>query len=248
MVSALILLAEGMEESEFTITYDVLVRGSVDVSSALVGSSSTSPDPSSPHSHPYVTCSRGVKIVPDLRLPDLAGGKALQYDALIIPGGAKGAETIAGNQDVQKLIAAMYAEGKVIGCICAGSLAAKAAGIGSDGAITSHPSVKDQLDKGEYRTILHRERTRADEKFVWGEQTITIRKIEWLSQITSLPVGGQERLLSLHLLWWNSWWGRRRGRKLRVLLFCLLLLEVTLRQTKFSFFNLSFSVRTGKRA
>ncbi|KAJ1033825.1 hypothetical protein NDA16_000035 [Ustilago loliicola] len=147
MVSALILIAEGTEEMEFTITYDILVRASITVQSALVGSSSSSPDPNSPHSAAYVTCSRGVRIVPDLRLPDLAGGKALYYDAIVVPGGAKGAEIIAANEDVQKLISAMYGKGKVVGAVCAGSLAVKAAGIGKDGGITSHPSVKAQLDK-----------------------------------------------------------------------------------------------------
>lgn len=149
MVSALILIAEGTEEMEFTITYDILVRAGITIHSALVGSS-TSPDPSNPHSLPYVTCSRGVKILPDLRLPDLAGGKALDYDAIIVPGGGKGAEIIAGNQDVQKLISAMYEKGKVVGAVCAGSLAVKEAGVGKDGGITSHPSVKEQLDKGMY--------------------------------------------------------------------------------------------------
>ncbi|PWY99653.1 DJ-1 [Testicularia cyperi] len=148
MPSALILIAQGTEEAEFTITYDVLVRGGVDVQSALVGSSAE--DPKDPHGAQYVTCSRGVKIVPDLRLPDLAGGKALEYDAIIVPGGVKGAETISSNEDVQKLLSAMYGKAKIVACICAGSLAAKAAGIGLDNAITSHPSVKDQLSK-EYR-------------------------------------------------------------------------------------------------
>lgn len=145
MVSALILIAQGTEESEFTITYDVLIRGGVDVSSALVGSSSD--DEADPHGAAYVTCSRGVKIVPDLRLPDLAGGKAREFDAIVVPGGAKGAETISGNKDVQALLTAMYGDGKIVACICAGSLAAKTAGIGTDNAITSHPSVKDQLQK-----------------------------------------------------------------------------------------------------
>ncbi|SJX63918.1 uncharacterized protein SRS1_14620 [Sporisorium reilianum f. sp. reilianum] len=147
MVSALILIAEGTEEAEYTITYDVLVRASISVTSALVGSSSTSSTPETPHSAAYVTCSRGVKIVPDVRLPDLAGGKALQYDAIIVPGGAKGAETIGANPDVQQLLAAAYGAGKVVAAICAGSLALKHAGVGKDAAVTSHPSVKAELDK-----------------------------------------------------------------------------------------------------
>lgn len=150
MVSALILIAQGTEESEFTITYDILVRAGITAHSALVGSSSTSPDPSSPHSAEYVVCSRGVKIVPDLRLPDLAGGKALEYDAIVVPGGVKGAETISGNESVQGLIGALYGKGKVVAAICAGVLAVKEAKVGLDSALTSHPSVKERLDKGKF--------------------------------------------------------------------------------------------------
>lgn len=154
--SALILIAEGTEESEFTITYDVLVRAGVSVQSALVGSSSNE----------FVTCSRGIKIVPHLTLRDLEGGKALDYSALIIPGGAKGAETISSNPDVQKLISAMYGQGKLIGAICAGSLAAKTSGIGKDREITSHPSVKAELDK-EYKYL--------DERVVKADNLVTSR-------------------------------------------------------------------------
>ena len=74
----------------------------------------------------------------------------MDYDALIIPGGVKGAEIISNNDDVKALISAMYGKGKVVGAICAGSLAVKEAGVGKDGAITSHPSVKGMLDKGKY--------------------------------------------------------------------------------------------------
>ncbi len=137
MVCALILLAEGTEESEYTITYDVLVRGGVSVRSALVP----------PSDHAYVTCSRGVKIVPDIALPDPAEA-AREYDALIIPGGAKGAQTISSSSDVQALINDMHDAGKVVGAICAGSLAIKAANLAPGAKITSHPSVKSQLEAG----------------------------------------------------------------------------------------------------
>jgi protein DJ-1 len=73
-----------------------------------------------------------------------------EYDAIVVPGGAKGAEIISSNDDVVKLLSAFYGKGKVVACVCAGSLAAKAAGIGKDNAITSHPSVKSELEK-DYR-------------------------------------------------------------------------------------------------
>jgi protein DJ-1 len=43
------------------------------------------------------------------------------FDALIIPGGAKGAETIAGSKDVQALVRAFIDQKKVVGMICAGN-------------------------------------------------------------------------------------------------------------------------------
>jgi putative intracellular protease/amidase len=90
------------------------------VKSAYVGSSAVSGE-DDPHGTDFVTCSRGVKIIPDLRLPDLAGGKALEeYDAIVVPGGNKGAETISANEDVTKLISAFYGKGKLVACICAG--------------------------------------------------------------------------------------------------------------------------------
>ncbi|KAE8224461.1 hypothetical protein CF319_g2641 [Tilletia indica] len=147
---ALIFVAHGTEELEAVTVYDVLVRGGIEVQSVFVGASSTASNPSDPHSsesEPHIVCSRGVRLVPDLRLPQLKNGGGLNYDALIVPGGAEGAKTISENPDVQALLASAYGQGKLIGCICAGSLAAKTAGIGKDNAITSHPSVKAELEK-----------------------------------------------------------------------------------------------------
>ncbi|KAL9936326.1 hypothetical protein V8E36_004394 [Tilletia maclaganii] len=147
---ALLFVAHGTEELEAVTVYDVLVRGGIEVQSVFVGASVSASNPETPHSpesEPRIVCSRGVKLVPDLRLPELENGAGLNYDALIVPGGAEGAKTISSNPDVQQLISAAYGKGKVIGCICAGSLAAKTAGIGKDNDITSHPSVKAELEQ-----------------------------------------------------------------------------------------------------
>ena len=106
---------------QFTITYDVLVRAGLTVQSAYVGSSAVS-GTEDPHGSKFVTCSRGIRIVPDLRLPDLAGGKSLEeYDAVVVPGGNKGAEIISTNEDVTTLLGAFYGKGKLVACICAGT-------------------------------------------------------------------------------------------------------------------------------
>lgn len=65
-----------------------------------------------------------------------------------MPGGAKGAETIGNDEKVQRMLQHHYEKGKIVGMICAGSVAAKKAGLSKGGKITSHPSVKAELDKG----------------------------------------------------------------------------------------------------
>lgn len=85
-----------------------------------------------------------------------------QFDALIIPGGAKGAETISQTSSVQKLVRQYLDKNKIVGMICAGqsdyffawrpinrytgSLTALTSNLPKQ-PLTSHPSVKDQLDK-----------------------------------------------------------------------------------------------------
>lgn len=66
------------------------------------------------------TCSRGVNILPDAYLRPLDFGPD-KYDALIIPGGVRGAETISGSSPVQHLVREYYEKGKLVGMICAGA-------------------------------------------------------------------------------------------------------------------------------
>jgi len=79
--SALVFLAPGAEEMEAVISIDVLRRGGIDVTVAGV----SGPDP--------VRCSRGVVITPDVALDDVDG----EYDVLVLPGGAQGAQKLAEN-------------------------------------------------------------------------------------------------------------------------------------------------------
>jgi len=42
-----------------------------------------------------VTCSRQVKIVPDMSLDQAVKSKSYPYDVVVLPGGARGAENLA---------------------------------------------------------------------------------------------------------------------------------------------------------
>ncbi|KAF8327232.1 DJ-1 [Cantharellus anzutake] len=128
--SALVLIADGTEEIEL---YDALVRAGIKVTSAYVG----------PPGNTFANCSRGVRIVPDVRFDDV--NDPLSYDALLIPGGAKGAETLSNNAKVQELVRTFISKKNIVGMICAGTLTALNAKLARQ-PLTSHPSVKSELE------------------------------------------------------------------------------------------------------
>ncbi|KAI0702049.1 DJ-1 [Cerioporus squamosus] len=150
MPSALILIADGTEEMEFTITYDTLVRAGVSCTSAFVSNEERDGNSGSYEQNPpFAKGSRGINILPDTYFSPQAATPD-KYDLLVIPGGAKGAETISGNSPVQHLVRRYLEDGKFVGMICAGSLAALRSKLPKQ-PLTSHPSVADQLiDAFEY--------------------------------------------------------------------------------------------------
>ena len=80
MVQTLVFLAKGAEEMETVITVDTLRRAGIEVTLAgLEGVDA-------------VLCSRNVRIVPDVALSNVENNI---FDAVIVPGGLKGAETCA---------------------------------------------------------------------------------------------------------------------------------------------------------
>ncbi|KAK7462739.1 hypothetical protein VKT23_007326 [Stygiomarasmius scandens] len=142
MPSALVLIADGTEEMEFTITYDTLVRAGVVVQSAFVPESGGGSE--TPVSPPAAKGSRGIRILPDLYFETANSGPD-KFDAIIIPGGAKGAETLSSSSEVQVLVREYIEKKKLVGMICAGSLAALTSGLPKQ-PLTSHPSVKSTLE------------------------------------------------------------------------------------------------------
>ncbi|GIW72710.1 MAG: 4-methyl-5(B-hydroxyethyl)-thiazole monophosphate biosynthesis protein [Planctomycetota bacterium] len=134
---ALVVLAPGAEEMEAVIAVDVLRRAEVEVVLAGVHG----PDP--------VTCSRGVRIVPDRPLAEV---RQEPFDALVIPGGAAGAAALAASGEVCALVRACEASGRLLGAICAGPSVLVAAGAFAGRALTSHPVVRELLAAhGRYR-------------------------------------------------------------------------------------------------
>ncbi|KIY67252.1 DJ-1 protein [Cylindrobasidium torrendii FP15055 ss-10] len=139
MPSALVLIADGTEEMEFTITYDTFVRAGITTHSAYVPAAGAP----SPGTSPVAKGSRGIRFLPDIVF-DISQSGPDNYDVLVIPGGAPGAATISQNTDVQTLVRQYLDAKKYVGMICAGSLTALTSGLPKQ-PLTSHPSVKDQL-------------------------------------------------------------------------------------------------------
>jgi protein DJ-1 len=136
MPRVLVLLAPGAEEMETVIVVDVLRRAGFDV--VLAGVDGRAP----------VTCSRQVVLVPDCALAEAQG----TFDLIVLPGGAKGAEALAGSTAVQELLRQQERAGRRIGALCAAPVALVAAGVGKGLPLTSHPSVKARLaGHGPYR-------------------------------------------------------------------------------------------------
>ena len=114
---------------EVTIVVDVLRRANIEV--LLAGLQGTA----------AVTCSRGMRLLPDCSLTDVQG----LCDAIVLPGGAQGASELAHCAHVGQLLRAHHAAERIVAAICAAPTALLAHQIGVGMRVTCHPSVRDAL-------------------------------------------------------------------------------------------------------
>ena len=124
-----ILLADGFEEIEAITTIDVLRRANIDV--RILGV--TGPDVRGAHQ---------VRIHADALLRDADGF----WDAVILPGGGAGAETLRDDLDVQTFLRAQAKkDGVVLAAICAAPMALAHAGLLEGKRATCYPGMEDQM-------------------------------------------------------------------------------------------------------
>lgn len=76
----------------------------------------------------------------------LAGLKASDFDALVIPGGTVNADTLRLDEHAQRLVKEFADAGKVIAAICHGPWLLINAGVISGKTLTSYPSIKLDLE------------------------------------------------------------------------------------------------------
>lgn len=104
--SALVCLAPGSEEMEAVTTIDLLVRGGIKVTTASVASDGEL----------AITCSRGVKLLADAPLAQVADG---DFDIIILPGGLKGAEYFRDSTILVETVKQFHRSGRIVAAICA---------------------------------------------------------------------------------------------------------------------------------
>ena len=99
---ALIVLAQGFEETEAITPIDILRRAEVDVTIAGLGGD-------------LITGAHGIPVKVDVIFEEYDSIP----DAVIFPGGLPGAENLASSTKVKELITKMDSQDKIIAAICA---------------------------------------------------------------------------------------------------------------------------------
>lgn len=104
--SALVCLAPGSEETEAVTTIDLLVRGGISVTTASVASNGDR----------VITCSRGVKLLADAPLVQVADG---DFDIIVLPGGLEGASCFRDSPLLVETVKQFHRSGRIVAAICA---------------------------------------------------------------------------------------------------------------------------------
>lgn len=135
MIKVLVPIANGTEEMEAIIIVDMLRRAGINVTLAS--------------SDNIVTCSKGVKIIPDVIINSISD--EIEFDAIILPGGIQGTDNLSENSDLIQILKRHNSKNKILGAICAApTILSNHKIIGNDSIITSHPSVKNLLSNYNY--------------------------------------------------------------------------------------------------
>lgn len=137
MATALVPIANGSEEMEAVIVIDLLRRAGIDVT--VAGDATV------------VTCSRGVKIIPDTTIEELTDDDT--YDAVVLPGGSQGVDALAASHTLELLVRRHHAAKKYIAAICAAPTLLHEWGLLAPATVvTSHPGVESVLQGHTYVT------------------------------------------------------------------------------------------------
>lgn len=132
--SVLICLANGSEETEVVTTADLLIRAGIKV---VLASAENDVN------ELIITCSRGIKLIADAPLVRVVDHN---YDAIILPGGLQGTETLRDSPLVVEKVRRMHSENKLVAAICAApAIILEHHNIFPIGNMTGFPALKDNI-------------------------------------------------------------------------------------------------------
>lgn len=132
-MSVLVLVAPGSEEIETVAIVDTLVRGRIEVVLASC----------CPAGSRQVTASRGVRLVADCHIDELA---SRDFEAIVVPGGLPGSDVIRDTPLAIDLLKEQAARGRWRAAICAAPVVVLQHHDLLDGAIvTCHPGFQARL-------------------------------------------------------------------------------------------------------
>lgn len=130
MANALVVVAQGIEEMETVIIYDLLIRAGIEVTLASVTGR-------------QVEASRGLKMVANVDLNQVIDEA---FDIIICPGGLPGAEYLRDNALLKNLLINQHNQQKWLAAICASPAVVLAHhGILDNSQATGYPSSEEQI-------------------------------------------------------------------------------------------------------
>lgn len=136
-VRVLVPLAEGFEEIEAVTIVDVLRRAGIEVVLASLADGAG-----------LVLGSHGIGLKADAAL---ASQRALEFDAIVLPGGMPGSAKLVEDERVLRLLREAHTGGKRVAAICAAPTVLARAGLLEGVPATSYPAFQDKLAGAQVR-------------------------------------------------------------------------------------------------
>ena len=133
----LALLADGFEETEFVVPFDLWQRGGCEIVTASIKGSTD------------VTGAHGLPVQASTTLGQ---ANLADFDGIFLPGGGPGVKNLAASASVEQAIQQFDAQGKWLFAICAAPLVLSKAGLLKDRKCTCFPGCEGDLVCKQYLT------------------------------------------------------------------------------------------------